>query len=79
MGCFIFAVVSTDMMQTWHNFTICKGACDLNPILNQLASMFGPTGVFIWLPIEFGFLFGLGFFWLYGLRIGVRYFFPSKA
>jgi hypothetical protein len=69
------------MAFTYHNFTICYGYCiqhvsdlgilnhiDRNPMINQLASILGPAGIWLWLPIEFTFLFGNAVFCLLGMR-----------
>jgi hypothetical protein len=68
-GLITFAVAASDMAFTYHNFTFCSGACDRNPIINELVVIFGsPAGVWVWLPIEFAFLFSIVALALFGFR-----------
>jgi hypothetical protein len=49
--------VTGDLATTYESFTHCFGQCDRNPVINQLAAMYGPLGVWLWFPFEMALYF----------------------
>jgi hypothetical protein len=51
------AYVAGDLAMTYENFTRCSLNCDRNPVVNQLAILYGPLGVWLWFPFEMALYF----------------------